>query len=360
MKRILIVKMSALGDIVHALPVLQFLKQCHPDCEVDWVVEQPYAELIQAHPLVNRAICVQTKKWRSQPFKRATWQQIVQFIHELRRCQYDLLLDLQGNSKSGLVTAAARCTFKVGFAYPAVSEWLNLLATHRKYHPPKDRNVREEYLFLAQCALGNFEEKVNGDIKLNLTAQEKIQIQPILENLQSSSNLKVLVCIGSNWVNKQLSKETLKTFLECLGKQYKANFYFIWGNPVEKSIAEELIHSLDPFALLVHKVSLPSLQHLMMQVDVVFAMDSLPLHLAGITSTPTYSVFGASSAHKYKPIGEHHEAFQGSCPYGKKFEKRCHMLRTCKTGACIKHLEGEKLFNHFNSWWLSLKNKSLR
>ena len=77
MMRILIVKMSSLGDIIHAFPVLQYLKQCHPQCEIDWVVEQPFAELVQAHPLVNRIICIETKKWRSQLLKRATLQEIV-------------------------------------------------------------------------------------------------------------------------------------------------------------------------------------------------------------------------------------------------------------------------------------------
>jgi heptosyltransferase-1 len=80
--------------------------------------------------------------------------------------------------------------------------------------------------------------------------------------------------------------------------------------------------------------------------------------LAGSTSTPTYSIFGASSAQKYKPIGTCHKAFQGECPYGKTFEKRCDILRTCKTGACIKQLQGEQLFNHFFDWWSAAASKS--
>ena len=131
----------------------------------------------------------------------------------------------------------------------------------------------------------------------------------------------------------------------------------IWGNPTEKEIAEELVVALPQQCSLINKVSLPSLQNLMTQVDLVLAMDSLPLHLAGTTTTPTYSIFGASSANKYKPVGERHEAFQGSCPYGKKFERRCNILRKCKTGACIKQLEGRQLFDHFNAWWLSLKKE---
>jgi heptosyltransferase I len=352
--RILIVKLSSLGDIIHAFPVLQYLKQCHPQCEIDWVVEQPFAELVQAHPFVSRTICVQTKRWRSEPFKAATWEEMIQFRRDLRKTRYDLILDLQGNTKSALATTFARSSFKVGFGYPAVSEWPNLLVTHKKYHPPSGQNAREEYLFIAKNALGNFNEKIEGGVRLNLTEQEKGRLQPILERLQRYSGLKILVCSGSNWANKQLSKETLQSFLQCIKRQFNAHFFLIWGNAAEKLIAEDLVAALPQQSTLIDKLSLPSLQNLMAQMDVVVAMDSLPLHLAGTTSTPTYSVFGASSASKYKPIGEHHEAFQGSCPYGKAFERRCNILRTCKTGACIKDLEGEQLFENFKRWWSSL------
>ena len=92
----------------------------------------------------------------------------------------------------------------------------------------------------------------------------------------------------------------------------------------------------------------------MASVDMVIAMDSLPLHLAGTTETPTFSIFGASSANKYKPKGKKHLAFQGTCPYKRTFERRCPVLRTCSTGACIRDLHGEELFHYF------LQNELLR
>jgi heptosyltransferase-1 len=73
-------------------------------------------------------------------------------------------------------------------------------------------------------------------------------------------------------------------------------------------------------------------------------MDSATLHLCGTTSTPSFSLFGPSSASIYKPLGEHHVAFQGSCPYGRTFVKRCPILRTCKTGACMKDLTAKRIF----------------
>jgi len=352
--RLLMVKMSSLGDIIHVFPVLEYVKECHPECKIDWVVEKPFSELVEAHPLVNRTICIQTKKWRSEFLKNGTWQEIINFRHELRDIHYDLVLDLQGNVKSGLVTMSAKSPLKVGFSYSSVSEWPNLLFTNKKYHPPSGKNIREDYLFIAQSAMGNFSKKIKGSVPLKLSIKENAHLQPILNNLQQFECLKILVCSGSNWTNKQLSKETLKTFLKCLRNYFDAHFFFIWGNQDEKLLAEDLIAALPQQGSLLDKVSLPSLQNLMAKMDLILAMDSLPLHLAGTTSTATYSLFGASSAQKYKPPGEHHEAFQGHCPYDKKFERRCDILRTCRTGACIKQLEGEALFRHFHAWWSSL------
>lgn len=355
MKHVLIVKMSSLGDIIHAFPVLQYIKQCEPQSQIDWIVEQPFAELVRAHPLVHQIIPVQTKKWRSQFLKRETWHELAKFRRELRQNEYDLVLDLQGNIKSGIVTAFSKSSLKVGFHRASVPEWPNLLATHKKFRPPPGKNIREDYLFLAKGAMNQCPQNhLQTSVQLNLSSQEKNHLQPILDKIKHVQGLKVLVCSGSNWANKQLSKETLKCFLQSFLKQMNAHFLLIWGNAAEKRLVEELMVALPQNSSLIDRLSLPALQNLMTQVDLVLAMDSLPLHLAGTTLTPSYSIFGPSSANKYKPIGECHQAFQGGCPYGKTFEKRCDILRTCKTGACMKDLQGEELFNHFYTWWSAL------
>ncbi len=350
---ILIVKMSSLGDIIHAFPVLQYLKQSYPDAKIDWAVEQPFAELVQAHPFVHRVLRVQTKKWRSQLFKKETWKEMAALRREVQQYPYDVVLDLQGNTKSSLVTFCAKSAIKVGFGRASVTEWPNLLATNQRYNPPPNGNIREDYLFLAQSAFGNFTPIQDAGVKLVLSIQEKERLKPITEQCQQISGLKILVCPGSIWTNKQLATATLQNFLNNVGKQYSAHFFFIWGSQEEKKIAEGLSVQLPQNSSVIDRLPLPALQNLMTQMDLVMAMDSLPLHLAGTTSTPTYSVFGASAAHKYKPVGTQHEAFQGTCPYGKSFKKRCDLLRTCKTGACIKQLEGQELFEHFSEWWNS-------
>ncbi len=349
---VLIVKMSSLGDIIHAFPVVEYIRARHPEANIDWVVERPFAPLVQAHPAVRRVLTVHTKKWRSQLFHRAIWREVTAFYHELRDISYPIILDLQGNVKSGWVTASAKGRVKVGFGYASVPEWPNLLATHQRINPPAGRNIREDYLFLAKSAFDDFTPVEDKGVRLKLTEQETKQLAPILEHCGRLKGVKLLICSGSNWPNKQLSRESLEGFLKALIERMPdSHCLFAWGSQAEKDLADQVAALFPSHCFVVDKLSLPALQNLMVAVDIVFAMDSLPLHLAGTTDTPTFSIFGASAAEKYKPIGHTHHALQGACPYKEKFEKRCRLLRTCQTGACVKQLDGKREFDKIFDCW---------
>jgi len=132
--RILIVKTSSLGDILHAFPILDYLKEHFPKARVDWVVERPFAELICRHPLVRQTLLIDTRAWRKNLWRGR--EAIGAFKRELQQITYDWLFDLQGNCKSGLITYLARAKEKVGFGKATVPEWPNLLVTKRRYNPP--------------------------------------------------------------------------------------------------------------------------------------------------------------------------------------------------------------------------------
>lgn len=354
MMQVLIVKMSALGDIIHAFPAVQYIKERYPEAKIDWVVEQPFAGLVQAHPNIDQVFTVHTKKWRSRPFSRANWQELSAFSRSLRTTTYSIVLDLQGNIKSGCVTACAQGVVKAGFGFSTAPEKPNLLATHKRINPPQGRNIRDDYLFMAQSVLGDFSPLRQKGICLKLTEPEQKKMHSLRAYCRTLPAEKVLVCPGSNWPNKQLSWQGWRDFLRSFWQRFpQAHFLLLWGTENEKALVDKLAAPFSGQTTVLDKLTLPLLQNLMAMVDLVVAMDSLPLHLAGTTATPTFSVFGASAADKYKPVGSAHYALQGTCPYGKRFEKRCPRLRTCPTGACIKRLEGAELFASFFSWWSS-------
>ncbi len=100
--RVLIVKTSSMGDVVHAMPVVGDLLRAHPGTEIDWLVEAPFAAIPQMHPGIRRVLPMAWRKWRSQLFSGDTWQAMKTLRTELKRDTYDVVLDLQGLLKSAL------------------------------------------------------------------------------------------------------------------------------------------------------------------------------------------------------------------------------------------------------------------
>lgn len=326
--KILIVKTSSLGDIIQSFPALSYLRDRFPHAQIDWVVEEPFAELIRAHPFVDHPIVLKSKKWRKAWFSRPTRKEVKEFYKSLQANHYDVVFDLQGNLKSSWVLMHTQAKKKVGFGWGAITEWPAIFFTSKKITPQKGQNIREDYLAVVK---GYFKDQTSFQEELIPLRLEASQLH-WLETFFSNGPPPILVCPGAAWSTKRLPVESLERILKQLGK---GPYLFAWGTEEEKKIASELsLHF--PESRLLEKQPLPVLQHIMARCRLVVAMDSLPLHLCGTTRTPSLSFFGPSSAHKYKPLGKQHQALQGACPYGITFEKRCPKLRTCPTGACIK------------------------
>jgi heptosyltransferase-1 len=347
MMKALLVKTSSLGDIVHTFPVVGYLK--HLNVTIDWVVETSNAALPLAHPHVNQVLTIDSKKWRKNPLNGTTWNEIASLKEKLRAAQYDVVFDLQGNIKSGIVTWLTPCHTKVGFGKATVPEWPNLLATNHRFNPLPGNNIRADYLSLVQSYFGDRNPFENTSVILKVSDDQKRIVRDLLASPVVEKGSKILVCSGSMWTNKTLPAETLLRLLQRIHETFDCSYLLAWGSEEEKTTAEFLSKNLNS-SLLLPRLPLPTLQNLMHGVDLTIAMDSLPLHLAGTACTPTWGLFGPSSVAKYNPQGPQNLAFQGACPYGRSFEKRCPILRTCPTGACLREQSSEALFKQFETW----------
>ena len=115
MTRILLVKTSSMGDIVHALPVIADIHAVRPGSEVHWLVEEPFGALPRMHPGVSRVIAVAFRRWRGRPFAAATWREVEMYRHELRE-PHDFVIDAQGLTKSALLALPAK-GLRCGYAW---------------------------------------------------------------------------------------------------------------------------------------------------------------------------------------------------------------------------------------------------
>lgn len=352
LKEILFVKTSALGDIIHTFSSIAFLKKKYPDVLIDWVVEKPFAELVQAHPDVRHVLSVDTKKWRKQLLSREVWKEIALFRSTLRKKTYDVIFDFQGNLKSGLLVWNAKGKAKVGFASDTVPEWPNLLFNKTRFNVPSGANIRHDYLYLVQAFCHDYSSLTDSGVSLKLTTEQQNRLNQLTNDpLLLAHPFKMMVCPGSFWRNKQLPEGTLLSFLQAVHQEYHCFFLFVWGSQEEHALVCQLHERFPKSSCIIPRLPLPALQNLMRQVHLIIAMDSLPLHLAGTTDTPTFSLFGPSRADKYAPLGKQHCWIQGTCPYRKTFEKRCSLLRTCSTGACLHEMPAKEIFDSFQTWY---------
>jgi len=332
MKRILIIKTSAIGDVIQALVMLGPLQAAYPQAEIDWISEKPSYSLLASHPKIANALAIDTKRWKKQFFSLQTYKEIFASIQKLRSTHYDLVIDAQGNTKSGLITLLSRGKSKVGFDRKNVSEIANLLATNQKVSVAKGKSSRETYLSLVPNA-----DEIDPRVRLTLSAEE----QKRLSALSLCTKPNIMVCPFSKWKNKQLYPETLLSLLKKIDDAHQPRFFFVYSSEKEKLYAEQLSTHF-PSSIILGAMSLPLWQAVMWKMDLVLAMDSAALHLCATTDTPSFSIFGPSLGSYYAPPG--HKHLQGTCPYGRTFAKRCPILRSCPTGACMETLSASELF----------------
>jgi heptosyltransferase-1 len=121
--RLLVVKTSSMGDVVHAMPVVGDILRRHPQAQIDWLVEAPFAAIAQLHPGIGRVWPMAWRKWRGQLASRATWRAMGQLRGGLRSAKYDLVLDLQGLIKSALWARQAGARSPVTTGTASASRW---------------------------------------------------------------------------------------------------------------------------------------------------------------------------------------------------------------------------------------------
>jgi heptosyltransferase I len=355
-RQFLIVKTSSLGDIIQAFSVLNYLHGKFPAAVVDWVVEERFAAIVAAHPLVRRAIFFDIKSFKKRWRQIKFWRDLKRSYQSLRQCRYDAVFDLQGNCKSGAITWLSHGSEKVGFGKKSVREWPNILATRVRFDMPRTINIRLQYVGLIQHFFQDESPVELTGVRFKLSEEQKELLGRLLSARELQRKERVMVCPGSKWINKQLPLETLADLLGKIEKELSCSFLLMWGAEEEREVCQAIQRRFADFSVVIDRLELPLWQNLMNEADLVIAVDSSALHLCGTTSTPSFSIFGPTSPEIFKPVGPSHFAFQGTCPYQKVFSKQCPLLRSCSTGACIRNLSADDLFDHFWSWWREISS----
>lgn len=292
---ILIVKLSAIGDVIHALPVASALKQLYPQCRLTWIVEKPACDLLTNHSYIDEIIVFEKAKYKS------FWgllQHGNELAKQLKTKKFDLAIDLQGLFKSAAISWLSGA--KERLVYCNARE-LSHLVGKRVCGSFSQEHVVERYLDVVRY-LGATIKK--PDFCLTITeAEAELAIKIAAKAGLDVNQAYVVLAPGTNWPNKCWP---LAHFSD-LANKLTANQLIpvIVGGPSDQHLAAEIsAHTNIPPIDLTGKTSLKQLAFIIQQARAFVGGDTGPMHLAAAVQTPVVALFGPTDHSRNGPYGD--------------------------------------------------------
>ncbi|MBM4025690.1 MAG: lipopolysaccharide heptosyltransferase I [Planctomycetes bacterium] len=288
--RILLVKMSSLGDVVHMLPALTEAASHIPTLKIDWVVEEAFSAVPAWHPSVNRVIPVAFRTWRNAFCAKQTWRKFPDFMRSLRQSSYDLVLDAQGLLKSGVVAMLGRGK-RAGHDFATAREGIASLFYKYRYHASWNQHAILRNRSLTAQALG---------YSMGEEDLFSYGVTPPAAGILNLPRPYVLALHGTARLEKEYSEAD---WWELIGHINAMSFAVLlpWGNERERSRAERLAAGRE--AQVLPRLSLAELAAVLSQATGVVGVDTGLLHLTaafrrpgiGLYPTTPPARFGAKS-----------------------------------------------------------------
>lgn len=332
--RVLIIKTSSLGDIIHTLPALTDAKAALKTIQFDWIIEENFAEIARFHPAVHTIFPIGLRRWRTQLLSKKTWQEIALFRKLIAAQEYNLVLDAQGLIKSGII--AKLCHGKrLGFDARSAREPAASFFYDDKIPVLKNQHAIYRLRELFSRALYYSHINLPLDYGLN----------PLHFKLKSPSPPYVVFLQGTTWQTKywpQLYWVELAQKINAKGLLIKLP----WGNNREKKAAEALAKTSHLIEVL-PPLNLRGIAELLTSAKMVVGVDTGLVHLAAALNVPTLSLFGPTTPHLTGPLGFHSKSLQVNFPCAPCFKRTCKFKEyrgPLASPPCFQSLTPERVF----------------
>ncbi len=280
--KLAIVKLSALGDIVHAMVALQFIRQARPEITIDWFVEERFAEVLKHNPDIQRICPVNIKSLKQNKANVvAEWNKIRQYAAK----NYDVVIDAQGLIKSSLVSRMlARNT--VGFDRQSIREKPASWLYRQTVHSPYDANTIDRNVKVITEPLG---VTVTRDQILNKKAFLHYHVDGNSEHATPQNEKDTsLYFIGSTWPSRNYPKQQYLKVIQGIGR----SALIAWGSEQEKQDAQWIVERSEGQASLLPRLNLNELKAVISQASLIIGNDTGPTHMAWAMNRPSITLFG--------------------------------------------------------------------
>ncbi|MDD3581223.1 MAG: lipopolysaccharide heptosyltransferase II [Desulfobacca sp.] len=317
--RILLVKLSALGDVIHTLPTLEALRATYSQARITWLVEEAAAPLLIGHPALDEVWVSRRQSWLKAGKNGLDWptaaRQLTQLIKRLRQTKFDLVIDVQGLLKSAVWVALARSPRKVG--YDRTREGSYLVLNERLAPFEREAHAVWRYLHLAEY-LGA--APAPPRFRLPLTEGSGPWLAPLWED--RSRPLAVLHP-GARWPTKYWPEARFAALADRLVRDWQVRVVFTGGIGDRPLIARIKARMQTAALDLSGHTSLLELARLYQQADLAVTTDTGPMHLAAALGTPVVALFGPTAPWRTGPFGDGHKVVRLGLACSPCFRRRC-------------------------------------
>lgn len=284
--KIAIVKLSALGDIINAMTVLQFIKLHNQQIKIDWIVQDEFVQLLQSNPDINEVHTVNLKKAKKMKSLSIFFSELL----KLRKLgPYNIVIDMQGLIKSALIAKIIPSRVTVGFDKFSSREGISAKFYNAVYSIDYHENIILRNIQLINYAFGINITKEQVEQKKSYLIPENISYLPDLGNTHKN----ILLITGASFKAKIYPT---RKYIQLINK-IDANFLLVWGDDEEKKFVNDIALEADN-VFIFEKLNLISLISLISQVDLVIGSDTGPTHMAWALNIPSITLYGPTPGYR--------------------------------------------------------------
>lgn len=330
-KKILIVKPSSLGDVVHSLPLLNSIRSCFPKSEIHWVIAKGLEGLLEGHPMIDGVVIINKDMWKKISRAGRTLMEIGALFSGLRSGGYDMVIDLQGLLRSGLITASTGAPLRIGLAEAREG---STLFYNRKVSTGREMHAVERYLEVAH--------------ELGCNSRDVIFPFPLVKNglkgireLKASLNDYVVLVPGARWDTKVWPAESFGRLASMLPLKS-----VVVGSSKDAPIADRIVGMAGGKTVsLAGRTTLAELIEVMRDARMVVSNDSGPMHIAAALNVPVAAIFGPTSPERTGPYGRGHVIIRSERECSPCFRKKCRDFR------CMAEIRPESVLERIRGFF---------
>jgi ADP-heptose:LPS heptosyltransferase len=349
--KILLVRFSALGDVIQTLPILPLIRQRSPDAYLGWAIDAELVPAIEGHKLIDRIHACKRKKWSRDLGAPGRWpavaREIRDFVKEVRDVKYDVVIDAQSLFKTGLLTWASGAKHKIGFAHGRECSRLFYDTAYINLRQYFDSSVHHvDHMALLTQVLGSGPTTPYSAPLPPVPPSTAAKISNALNQLFRNTNPIIAIAPGTQWPSKRWSDDEWVGLATMILERTAFNVVFV-GSPADRQTVARILERLPAtkrMADISGKTSIPELYALFPRVIAAIASDTAPLHIAAAAGTPyVFGIFGPTATTRTGPIGSPNTVLFST--EGQLSCQPCNK-RVCPlgTGECLKRISAESVF----------------